>query len=263
MTVALSSFPQDLATPPVTEGRPGPGLRVRQALPGYEGTAVHHTLYLPVDWEPGLRFPVIVEYAGNCYGSSPGTVEGSNLGYGLSGGRGFIWACLPFVDTVTLENTRHWWGDVGATRDYAKQAVSLICTHYGGDPAAVILAGFSRGAIACNYIGLHDESIAGLWRAFICHSHYDAGQDWIPYAGYERAGAPARLTRLEGRPQLISHEKRVEPDTLAFLKRHAPDGHFTILPLPFADHTDTWVLRESPGREAARAWLRTVIHGTG
>jgi len=35
------------------------------------------------------------------------------------------------------------------------------------DRAAVILSGFSRGAIGCNYLGLHNEEIAGLWLAFI------------------------------------------------------------------------------------------------
>jgi len=44
---------------------------------------------------------VIVEYAGNGnyankYGDvSSGEVEGSKLGYGISGGTGFIWICMP------------------------------------------------------------------------------------------------------------------------------------------------------------------------
>jgi len=30
-----------------------------------EGAQVHHTLYLPTDWKPDARLPVLVEYAGN------------------------------------------------------------------------------------------------------------------------------------------------------------------------------------------------------
>jgi len=40
--------------------------------------------------------------------------------------------------------------------------VKMICEKYGGDSAKVFLAGFSRGSIACNYIGLHNNQIASL-----------------------------------------------------------------------------------------------------
>src|SRR5258708_25927454 len=82
----IRSVAPDLTTPGVTDGPPSPGRRVRQTLPGYDGTGVHHALYLPPDWTPGRKFPVIVEYAGNGnyrndFGDvSNGTVEGSNLG---------------------------------------------------------------------------------------------------------------------------------------------------------------------------------------
>jgi hypothetical protein len=63
-----------------------------------------------MDWKPGRRYPVIVEYAGNGnyankYGDvSTGEVEGSKLGYGISGGNGFIWICLPYVNTLENKN---------------------------------------------------------------------------------------------------------------------------------------------------------------
>ena len=65
-----------------------------------------------------------------------------------------------------------------------------VCEQYGGDRAAVILTGFSRGAIACNYLGLHNEEIAGLWRAFIPYSHYDGV---ITSTGHTRARIAPRL----------------------------------------------------------------------
>src|SRR5207253_2146453 len=61
----LSSVPADLQTPAMTEGEPAAGRRVKQTTPGWEGTAVHHALYLPRDWKAEVRYPVIVEYAGN------------------------------------------------------------------------------------------------------------------------------------------------------------------------------------------------------
>jgi predicted esterase len=39
-------------------------------------------------------------------------------------------------------------GDVEAMAEYCKKTVRRICTEYGGDPANVFIAGFSRGAIA-------------------------------------------------------------------------------------------------------------------
>ena len=55
----------DLATPRMTIEEPSAGRRVRQVAPEYEGTEVYHALYLPVDWKPGGKYSVIVEYTGN------------------------------------------------------------------------------------------------------------------------------------------------------------------------------------------------------
>ena len=79
---------------------------------------MYHLLYLPTDWVKGKKYPVIVEYAGNKFKSSPGTVEGSNLGYGISGGEGVIWLCLPYISKDHSRNEVTWWGDVDASVDY-------------------------------------------------------------------------------------------------------------------------------------------------
>lgn len=269
----IRSVPKDLFTPPMVEGPPTPGTRVRQALAPYHGTDVHHALYLPVDWEPAdcqptgqpssRRYPVIIEYAGNgpyhnAYGDTcTGRVEDCNLGYGISGGLRFIWACLPTISQDGQHNQRQWWGDVRATVDYCRAAVAEVCDTYGGDPSAVILAGFSRGAIACNFIGLHDDRIAGLWRALFAHSHYDGVRPW-PYAGSDRPSALQRLKRLRGRPQFISHEGSVR-DTRQYLEQANTDGAFTFQALPYRNHTDTWVLRDIPERKALREWVQNVL----
>ena len=133
----IEALAQDLTTPPVTNGQPTPGKRVKQVSADYAEGDVHHTLYLPTDWKEGTKYPVLVEYAGNKWETSPGTVAGSNLGYGISAGKGVIWLCLPFVDVENGINATTWWGDVEATVDYAKKRLKHICATYGGDPSAL------------------------------------------------------------------------------------------------------------------------------
>lgn len=253
----IESVRPDLVTPSATDHAPAPGKRVRQVNKNYVGTKVHHLLYLPTDWVKEKKYPVIVEYAGNRSGSSRGTVEGSNLGYGISGGRGVIWICMPFVDKAKQRNADTWWGEVEATVEYCKTTVNRICTEYGGDSSNVFIAGFSRGAIACNYIGLHDDEIASLWRGFICHSHYDGVKKWR-YAQSDRNSAAKRLRRLGNRPQFISHEKSVG-ETKTYLNSALPSGHFTFHNLSFLNHTDTWVLRDIPERRVLREWFHRVL----
>jgi hypothetical protein len=53
--------------PDVSREPPGPGRRVYQQLPGWEKTSVTHVLTLPREWQPGGKYPVIVEYTGNVF----------------------------------------------------------------------------------------------------------------------------------------------------------------------------------------------------
>jgi hypothetical protein len=253
----IESVRPDLVTPTSTGHEPTPGKRVRQTNKNYAGTEVHHLLYLPTDWVKGKKYPVIVEYAGNKWKTSPGTVEGSNLGYGISGGKGVIWICMPFVDEEHYRNAATWWGDVDATVEYCRETVDRICEEYGGDRSNIFIAGFSRGAIACNFIGLHDDEIALLWRGFICHSQYDGVKKW-GYAGSDRTSAATRLKRLGNRPQFISHEHSVEP-TRKYLENAFPSGNFTFLAMSFPNHTDSWVLRDIPERKVIRNWFNKVL----
>jgi len=262
----LSSVPPDLTTPAMVDSEPAAGRRVKQTTAGWEGTAVHHALYLPRDWRPGGRYPVIVEYAGNgnyknAFGDvSKGTVDGSNLGYGLSGGEGFLWVCMPYVAVSggKKENAITWWGDVEETTRYCRKTVAFVCEAYGGDPKKVVLAGFSRGAIGCNYLGLHDAEIARLWRAFFTFSHYDGQMTHWGYAGVDRSSAIERLKRLDGRPQWISMEQSVEP-LRKYVEGSGVTGVFTFQTIPYRNHSDQWVLRDIPERKSAREWLRKVI----
>jgi len=255
----LNDVPTDLTLPKVEDGPALVGHRVRATTKGWEGTGVHHTIYIPPDLVPDGRLPVIVEYAGNggyankMGDTSDGTVEGCMLGYGLSGGKGFIWLCLPFV-TADKQNATKWWGDVEETKRYCLATVTDICATFG-DAKRVVLMGFSRGAIACNYIGLHDDEIAKLWCGMLCHSHYEGE---FKHPAPDQAAWPERLKRLGSRAQFISQEGGTEK-TQAGIASTGVQGQFTFATLPFPNHSARWVLCDLPIRKQAREWLQKVV----
>lgn len=260
--------PKDLVTPTMMEEAPAPGKRVRRVAPEYEGTKVYHSLYLPTDWEKGKTYPVLVEYTGNKFPAcgSTGEVKDANLGYGLSGGKDFIWVSMPYIGAGGKENVVKWWGDRQATIEYCKLNLPRICKEFGGDPANLFLCGFSRGAIACGYLGLADDEIAAFWKGMIAHDHFDGQRGW-GYPEDDRASALKRLARLRGRPVLVCGNAN------DYLKDHPELGSFNFLPIPVGKifkipdgpvihpHTDLWAHRASPEREKARAWLKRIRHG--
>ncbi len=261
----ISAVQPDLELPKFSEGKPAAGKRVKQVHPDWKKTEVYHVIYLPKDWRPNKRYPVIVEYAGNGpYRNrhsdiSTGNPEGSKMGYGISGGEGFIWVCLPYLNNAGTANVTRWWGnapkyDAGPTVAYCKKVVPWICQQYGGDPDRVVLCGFSRGAIACNFLGLHDDEVAKLWRVFIPYSHYDGVRRWN-YPGSDKTSALIRLKRLGNRQQFICHEGNGVQATRKFLRESMPNGPFTFHPTGFRNHNDAWLLRPSPTRKALRLWL--------
>ncbi len=261
----IRSIEPDLEVPEVELGAPTAGHRVYATTRGWQDTALFHAIYLPVNWEPGRKFPVIMEYPGNGgfrsrYGDvSDGSVEQCRIGYGVSAGRDYVWVSLPFVGVTEggRGNSAVWWGDADETAAYCVDTVREVCRDYGGDPGAVVLAGFSRGSIACNAIGLRNDTIAGLWRAFICHSHYDGVVTTWPYRDADRVSALVRLQRLKGRPQFISHE-RSAADTRAYLQEVDVPGDFTVVDFLFRNHTDLWAVRDTELRRRVREWLRRI-----
>lgn len=284
------TIPPDLDNPVPIDGSPAPGKQVLQSLPAYAGSEVKHALYLPVDWVAGKQYPVIVEYRGNNHWVK----EKGGLGYGLSGGSGFIWVVLPYVGIDHKADTNWWWGDLEATVAYAKEAVPAICRQWGGDPARVVLVGHSRGAIACNYVGLHDDDIAGLWRAMIVFSHYDDGHINWGMSGEESGKAADRLRRLKAVPQLVCGEYHLprnhndgvlrkiladrkfqtfeeakkdlglipmldDEGTRKFVVRNHPQGRYTFADFPYGTHSADYVLRNIPERKFMRDWLQDVV----
>jgi len=261
------SADKDLVTPKMTEELPSAGKRVRQVAPEYQGTKVYHALYLPTGWEKGKKYPVIVEYTGNYFPKcgSTGEVKGANLGYGMSGGKGFIWVSMPYVQKGGKENSIKWWGDRKATVEYCKKNLPRICEEFGGDPENIIFCGFSRGAIAAGYIGLADDEIAKFWKGFFTFDHFDGQKKW-GYPEDDRASALKRLARLNGRPVLVGGGQA------DFLKNHLNLADFKFLPVPVKEifnipegpvihpHTDSWMHRDSKYRQEVRKWIQKVIN---
>ena len=265
--VAVNAEASDpLRTPVMSREPPAAGKRVWQQAAEYDGTEVYHVLYLPTDWQKGKKYPIIVEYTGNRFpaAASSGEIKDANLGFGLSGGEGFIWICMPYIEQGGKVNALNWWGDREATINYCKTNLPRICQRFGGDSENLFICGFSRGAIAVNFIGLADDEIASFWKGFIAHDHYDGERRWS-YEGSDRVSALKRLARLKGRPQLICSNNMNER-TKRYLEDHLQLGEFTFLDVPVAElftipdelahvHTDLWMCIDSPQRQRARNWL--------
>ena len=259
----LNELPNRLRVPAVKEGEPAAGTRVWQKPAEYQEWSVAHALYLPVDWVPGGRYPVIFEYAGRVYrnklgDTSQGDPDGCQMGFGLSEGKGAIWVCLPFVDRERRQPAQDWWGDADETVRYCKQAVDLICKRWGGDRQRLLLCGFSRGAIATSYIGLRDQEIADLWCGLMAHSHYDGVRAW-PYALSDADSAVKRLSRFGSKPQWLSQEVSIEANE-AFLRRSGLlHDRIRLVTLPYPNHSAEWLLKDIEEAKQARKWWQELV----
>ena len=243
----IRSVESDLRVPACTQLTPDSGRRVRRTVDTFSTDDVYHTLFLPDDWAPGKSFPIIIEYAGNGGYRDPlgdectGRPEDCNLGYGLSEGHGFIWICLPYLNNTRDDLAITWWGDAPEyapqpTLDYCKAAIEDTCENFGGDRERIILCGFSRGAIACNY------------------------RRW-PYPDSDAKSAAIRLARLQGRPQFIIGERNQTDETRNYLLPLKQTNQ-TFASTGFRNHSDQWILRPCPAREQLRAWLRQIVPDT-
>ena len=244
-----------IETPPIEDGPPAAGRRVRYRLPGAERQAIHGLLALPRDWQPGRTYPLIVEYPGNiffvpgCF--STGLPDQCVIGHGMSQGSGAIWVSLPFIDAAADRIVTDGWGDPDDTADYALRVVEHLSDRFGADRSKLVLTGFSRGAIACGFIGLRNERIASLWKAFHLCQHFD-GDGWN---GSDLAGAVARARRFRGAAVFHTDnlEQAVRPVTEAM-----------GVPTQFVDsglgaHATAMFLDDRESTRCLRRWFRTLV----
>lgn len=244
--------------PPLVDGEPAPGLFVKVVAPEYEGTGVYHGVYLPPDWQPGRRYPVIVESPCNQYGAFTGKVDDATLGYYLAGCRGYLWIVVPYVQGQA--NLDFGWGDVPATLAYWQTNVARALAAHGGDASAVVAAGFSRGAIGASFIGLGDPAIADTWLGFVMHSHADVVTNLTPDQG---AGSAARMERVWGRAAWLSWGAAGDggaPNSLKGVELLTAFGYpVTTLAVPAVGHTDAWMADDAASRKAAQQWLFATV----
>jgi hypothetical protein len=330
--IDIKSVPADLTVPNLTASfcAPAPGHRVLVALPGWpvgaeapsapppsecacavasNATAAFFMLYLPTDYDAtrAQPFPVIVELPGNgpytsLWGDrSNGRPDDTFLGYGITEGRGAIWAAVPFLTANGAFDQTLWWGcalpadahlcghgndtegcistappptwgppasgcpnttDTTMNRAYLRAVVAHLLSAYNGDGARVVLAGFSRGAIGVNYIGLGDDATAALWAGSIAYAHYDGQPEDLrwPYPENTPADAYARLKRLGARPQFICSElDSTLNQTKPFVNAAGFFVNATFAPTGYCNHNSEWVLRPSSARDQLRAWYKGVV----
>jgi predicted esterase len=231
---------------PMQQGDPRPGAFVRQWLDEYANTGVYHGLYLPEDWTENQSFPLIVEYAGNGW-----TVETCKLGFFQSGGKGFLWAVMPYVSEDGREYQLHGWGDREATVNYCVRTVRQLCERFHADPGRIFLTGFSRGARAIRNIGLADEGISSLWRAFLPHSGYHVKRG-------EDGECEPSLDLLNGRQTFLTFGETdsLREESLRAAEELKEAGQpVEFHELPGVGHTDDWIREDGPVRQRMRAWL--------
>lgn len=259
-------------------------MRVKETEPSYaaRGSEMYHALYLPSDWvaNASTPFPIIVEYAGNgpwtsAYGDySPGTPEGSNLGFGLTAGAGAIWISMPFGDVNGSANQGWWWGcppqcglcnctgyfNATPTLDYTVRTLQYVASRYGGDASAVVLLGFSRGAIAVNYFGHYDASMAALWRGSVAYAHYygSPSDTGFPYPCASAACGVQALRRVRA-PQFITQEQSAANATQQWIAASGVRINATYMSTGFCNHNDAWILRPSHTRDVLRAWYVDLL----
>ncbi|MGY6647968.1 hypothetical protein [Wenyingzhuangia sp. IMCC45574] len=211
--LCLNSYAQEkLITPTMVNEKPSAGKRVKVVPKEHLKTDLFYSLYLPKNYNKEKSYPVIVEYTGNYYPptQSTGNLKDASLGYAIAQNIDAIWICLPYV-TKEYKQSLKWWGNEHNTIDYALKNIKDVCLEYNGNSGQIFIIGFSRGAIAVNYLGLHNDTIADVWRGFFSHDHYDGQRKWGKYWAKDldsyRAAAKVRAKRLNGRASLISNNR--------------------------------------------------------
>ena len=241
--------------PEVTDGAPAPGRRVRVRLAGESQPALHAVLQLPEDWTPGRRWPLLVEYPGNLFHvpgcRSPGLPEQGVIAAGMTLGRGSICLGLPFVDRRWGRIAESGWGNPDETVAYALAMLAQVRDDWGADPANTVLTGFSRGALACGYIGLRDDRLSAWWKGFHACQHYD-GDGWN---GATWEGAMARARRFRGRSVFHTDNsaERFQP------LMDAMGAPATFVKSGLGAHATAMFLDDRTSTRQVRGWYRDLV----
>jgi hypothetical protein len=248
------SWTYPLSLQPLRTENPSAGKRVKMSISGYNA-AIYYTLTLPLNYKAGTAYSVIFECPGNVYGNFSGLPDDIVLGYGLSLGLDFILVQAPFVNTAKTAITTTWWSGGNATDDPTPtiETWTAILDYIEAtyNVRNVILTGFSRGAIACCYVGCYNDTIATRWDGFIADAHFD-GQVFTV------AGASTRLARINNKKTLffVGSDDSAKANTVA--GKAAVDAlgfPTTYIEKPSLGHDPTWILLNDSYAVSARTWI--------
>lgn len=252
--------------PDMAEGEPAPGRRVRYQLRRDLGNGIYSALYLPPEWEPGKRYPVIVEYPGNIFFNakacwSTGRPEQCQMGYGITAGTGAIWISLPFVDREkgTIAEAGFGSREGDDTAAYAIEMLEEICASWGGDRENLILSGFSRGAIACGYIGLRNDEIARLWKGIVACQHYD-GSNWRQS---RMEDAIRRAPRFRGQAIFQVDNSGMTANYEQLTGHTNAAVEWTWVSSGLGAHATAMFLDDRPSTRQLRQWFRELVGTAG
>ncbi len=252
--------PGRLDVPDMVIGKPAAGQRVRYQLSTDAGNEVYSALYLPVGWEPGKRYPVIAEFPGNIFYNaskcwSTGRPDQCAMGYGIGSKVDVIWVSLPFVDRKTGQIAESGFGSNEGedTTSHALAVIDDICANWGGDRKRLFLSGFSRGAIACGYIGLRNDTIAKRWKGFIACQHYD-GSAWRQS---NIKDAVERAPRFSGKAifQVDNMQEKYQP----VVDATNPKAEWTWTKSGLGYHATAMFLDDRPVMKQLRQWFRSLV----
>jgi hypothetical protein len=252
--------PDRLDVPDMVDGLPAPGRRVRYRLATNKENGIYGALYLPPDWQPGRRYPVIAEFPGNIFYRakacwSTGRPEQCQMGYGISSGTGAIWVSLPFVDRKTGGIAENGFGsnDGEDTVTHTMNFMEDICQNWGGDRNNLFVSGFSRGSIACGYVGLRNDRIARLWKGIIGCQHYD-GFRWNQS---NIGGAVERAPRFRGQAifQVDNNQETYQP----VVDATDPGVNWTWTKSGLGYHATAMFLDDRPVMKQLRQWFRELV----
>jgi predicted peptidase len=131
------------------------------------------------------------------------------------------------------------------------------------DNNKIILAGFSRGAVAISYIGNWNGTISGKWAGYFAYAHFDGCCQNIPGKCEER------INKMQSKKILImvgKNDRALICSKLAYQKLKKKNVKVTYIEIPDVDtpgwqnssHNPYAVLEEAEWMEQARNWLDTV-----
>ena len=112
----------------------------------------------------------------------------------------------------------------------------------GRRPGQSFLSGFSRGAIACGYIGLANDQIAKLWKGIIACQHYD-GSAWQQST---MASAIERAPRFRGEAIFQVDNESHKADFRQLISHTDPSVEWTWVSSGLGNHATAMFLDERP-----------------